>query len=328
MIEAKFYKKEAENKTRCALCPHLCLISEGRAGICSARVNDKGTLYSKVYGEITSSSMDPVEKKPLYHFYPGREVYSIGSWGCNFKCDFCQNWQISQRQAAAEHFEKEEIVGAALENNALGIAYTYNEPTVWYEFVYDAAKLARENNLKNVLVTNGFISAEPLGEILPYIDAMNIDLKAFSEKFYRETCGGSMEPVLKSIKQAFGAGIHVEVTTLVIPGMNDGRDIDEIAGWIAGLSPDIPLHLSRYFPQYKMTLEPAGQEAMKKAYETARKKLKNVYLGNMAAAAGGADTYCPACGKPVISRAWMSADMKGLKDGKCSNCGGAIYGKF
>jgi pyruvate formate lyase activating enzyme len=328
MIEASFYRKEADNKVKCLLCPHSCLISEGRAGICSVRVNESGTLYSKVYGEITSSSMDPVEKKPLYHFYPGREIYSIGSWGCNFKCAFCQNWQISQLQAPADHFEKEEIIDNALENNSLGIAFTYNEPTVWYEFVRDTAKLARGNNLKNVLVTNGFISTEPLEKLLPFIDAMNIDLKAFNEKFYREICGGGIEPVLKSIEQAFRAGTHVEITTLVIPGMNDGGDIDEIAGWIAGLSPDIPLHLSRYFPQYKMNLEPTEPDTMKTAFETARKKLKNVYLGNMAAAAGGADTYCPACGRPVIKRAWTGADMAGLKNGKCRNCGEAIYGKF
>lgn len=326
--EAGFYEKGTGSKIRCVLCPHRCMISDHRAGICRVRVNEGGVLYSRIYGEVTSSSMDPVEKKPLFHFYPGREIFSIGSWGCTFKCSFCQNWQISQRQTASDHFEKEEIVGTALENGSLGIAYTYNEPTVWCEFVGDTAKLARENGLKNVLVTNGYIMEEPLKEILPLIDAMNIDLKAFNDKFYREICGGRLEPVLSAIKQAVASGTHVELTTLVIPGLNDGEDIVKIADWVSGISPEIPLHLSRYFPNYKMDLDPTGLDTMKAAYETARKKLKYVYLGNLPAEAGGTSTFCPSCGKPVIVRDRIRVDMTGMEDGKCRNCRAAIHGKF
>jgi pyruvate formate lyase activating enzyme len=326
--EAGFYEEEPGSKVRCVLCPHQCLIADHRSGICRVRANEGGVLYSKIYGEVTSSSMDPVEKKPLFHFYPGREIFSIGSWGCTFRCSFCQNWQISQQQIASDHFEKEEIVNTAMENGSLGVAYTYNEPTVWYEFVCDTAKLAREKGLKNVMVTNGYIMEEPLKEILPFIDAMNIDLKAFDDKFYREICGGHLEPVLSAIRQAAASGTHVELTTLVIPGLNDGEDIAKIADWVSGVSPDIPLHLSRYFPNYKMDLDPTGLETMKTAYGIAREKLKYVYLGNLPADAGGTDTFCPACGKPVIKRGRMRVDMAGMKDGKCLNCGTEIRGKF
>src|ERR1035437_2519197 len=210
MHEAKFYKKEPVNKTRCVLCPHRCVISNHKAGICMVRTNEDGVLYAATYGELTSYAVDPVEKKPLYNFYPGTELFSIGSWGCNFRCTFCQNWQISQQKVATEHFEKEDIIRITKENNSIGIAYTYNEPLIWYEFVYDTCVIARESGLKNVIVTNGYISEEPLKELLPYVDAMNIDLKSFSEAFYREVCAGQLDPVLRSIKQAYDAGVHVE----------------------------------------------------------------------------------------------------------------------
>jgi pyruvate formate lyase activating enzyme len=326
--EAKFYKKEAGNKTKCLLCPHGCLILPGKRGICGARFNGDGVLYSTVYGEITSYGMDPIEKKPLYNFYPGSRIFSIGSWGCTFKCEFCQNWQISQQEAAAEHFEKEDVIKAAMENNSMGVAYTYNEPFAAYEFMFDTAVLARKSGLKNVVVTNGFVSQEPLKEILPYVDAMNIDLKSFSDAFYRETCAGRLEPVLRAIRQAFDAGTHIELTTLIIPGMNDGEDLLKIVDWIYEISPDIPLHLSRYFPQYKMGLDPTGIETMKRAYSKAREKLRYVYLGNVAAETGGSDTFCPACGKKIIKREIFNVDVSALKGGKCSHCGDTIYGKF
>jgi pyruvate formate lyase activating enzyme len=326
--EAKFYKKDAVNKVRCLLCPHRCLISNHKTGICQARRNEDGVLYAETYGELTSYAMDPVEKKPLYHFLPGTELFSIGSYGCNFKCTFCQNWQISQHKVATEHFEKEDIVRITGENGASGIAYTYNEPFIWHEFVFDTAKLAREKSLKNVLVTNGYVSEEPLREILPLIDAMNIDLKSLSESFYREVCGGQLEPVLRTIKLAYEAGVHVELTTLVIPGLNDGEDIEKITDWVAGISTDIPLHFSRYFPHYKMNLAPTDLEVLHNAYETGRKKLKYVYLGNVATDQGGCDTICPGCGSAVIKRDFIAIDTSGLFDGRCKKCNARIAGVF
>ena len=326
--EAKFYKKEPINKTRCVLCPHRCFISNHHTGLCLARQNEEGVLYAASYGELTSYAVDPVEKKPLYNFYPGTELFSIGSWGCNFKCTFCQNWQISQQKAATEHFESEDIIRITKENNSIGIAYTYNEPLIGYEFVYDTCRLARENKLKNVIVTNGYISEEPLKELLPFVDAINIDLKSFSGAFYREVCAGQLDPVLRAIKQSYDAGIHVELTTLVIPGLNDNEDINRIVDWVAALSPDIPLHFSRYFPKYKMNLEPTDLEALNAAYEIGKKKLKYVYMGNVSSELGGNDTYCPKCGKEVIKRDFLSIDASGIFDGKCKYCNQKIAGCF
>ena len=327
-MEARFYKKEPVMKVRCVLCPHRCLLGNNKTGICKVRYNKDGVLYTKVYGELTSYAMDPMEKKPLYNFYPGTQIFSIGTWGCNFKCTFCQNWQISQQQVATEHFEKEDIVEIALQNKSIGVAYTYNEPFIWYEFVYDTAKLAREKGLKNVLVTNGFVSEEPLKEMLPLIDAMNVDLKAGNENFYREVCGGQLAPVQRTIKTAHEAGVHVELTTLVIPTLNDKEDIDIITDWVAEISPEIPLHFSRYFPQYKMNIDPTEIETLKRAYDTARKKLKYVYIGNVPADTGGSETFCPNCGKTVIKRDWLKVEMTGMDKGNCKHCGTAIHGKF
>jgi pyruvate formate lyase activating enzyme len=327
-IEAKFYKALPLSKVRCVLCPHRCTISNGKTGICRVRVNIDGVLYSEIYGELTSYVDDPVEKKPLFHFFPGRNIFSIGTWGCNFHCNFCQNWAISQRKVETEHFEKEDIINIALGNGSVGIAYTYNEPTIWYEFVYDTSVYAHQNGLKNVLVTNGFISEEPLREILPHIDAMNIDLKASSEAFYREVCGGQLEPVLRSIKIAHEQGVHVELTTLVIPTLNDMDDIEQMTDWVASVSPEIPIHLSRYYPQYKMTIEPTEIDTLKKAYDIAKKKLKYVYLGNVPAETGGADTVCPKCGRVLIKRKNYSAVITGLDKDKCAGCGEFIKGVF
>lgn len=326
--EAKFYKKEPINKTRCVLCPHRCLISNHHTGLCLARQNEEGVLYAASYGELTSYTVDPVEKKPLYNFYPGKELFSIGSWGCNFKCTFCQNWQISQQKVVTEHFESEDIIRITKENNSIGVAYTYNEPLIWYEFVYDTCRLARESKLKNVIVTNGYISEEPLKELLPFVDAINIDLKSFSEAFYREVCAGQLDPVLRTIKQSYDAGVHVELTTLVIPGLNDNEDINRIVDWVAALSPDIPLHFSRYFPKYKMNLEPTDLEALNAVYEIGKKKLKYVYMGNVSSELGGNDTYCPKCGKEVIKRDFLSIDASGIFDGKCKHCNQKIAGCF
>jgi pyruvate formate lyase activating enzyme len=327
LTPAKFWRTEGE-KIRCYLCPHNCMIGEGKIGMCLVRTNRQGSLFTKNYGQVTSYGMDPVEKKPLYHFYPGSKIFSMGTWGCNLKCLFCQNWEISQQEAPADHFEPKEAVDMAVNEGSSMIAYTYNEPFIWYEFVYDTAVEAGGRGLKNVLVTNGFVSEEPLKEILPHIDAMNIDLKSFNDDFYKKTCSGRLDPVLRTIETVYRAGVHVELTTLVIPTLNDGEDISRVIDWVASISPDIPLHFSRYFPQYKMKLPPTGVDTLLNAYRLAQKKLKYVYVGNVPLEVSGADTICPKCKSSIIERSGYFTQVKGLKGNKCAECGEVIYGKF
>ena len=330
MHEARFYKKEPVNKTRCLLCPHRCLLANNKTGICLTRQNIDGVLYAKNYGQVASYTMDPVEKKPLYHFMPGRELFSIGTWGCNFKCKFCQNWNISQQEVPSEKFEPADIVEIALHNKAAGIAYTYNEPFIWYEFVSDTAKIAKEKGIANVLVTNGYVSEEPLKEMLPLIDAMNIDIKASKESFYREISNGQLAPVQRTAVLAYQAGCHVELTTLVIPTLNDKpEEIEEIASWAASsMGQEVPLHLSRYFPQYKMDIDPTPLDTLKAAREAAKKHLKHVYLGNVPAEEGVQDTLCAQCGNLLIRRSWPEISEPGIKDGSCSKCGHKCYGRW
>jgi pyruvate formate lyase activating enzyme len=329
MEEARFYKKEPVGKTRCLLCPQRCFLANNKVGRCLARVNKDGILYTKIYGQVSSYAMDPIEKKPLYHFYPGSLIFSIGSYGCNFKCTFCQNWHISQQEVSTEKFSPEDIVEIAISNKSTGVAYTYNEPFIWFEFVYDTAKIAKEKGLKNVLVTNGFVNEEPLRELLPYIDAMNIDLKASNESFYREICDGQLAPVMRTIQISYSEGVHIELTNLIIPTLNDRvEEINEIVEWIVSVSPDIPIHFTRYFPQYKMDIEPTPIETLITACEIAKNKLKYVYMGNTDPKYGGADTICPKCKKVLISRSGYYAKVEGLKDNKCIHCGEPIYGRF
>jgi len=286
--EAMFYERLENQRVHCYLCPHNCNISRDGRGICGVRKNIDGILYSLNYGEISSIGVDPIEKKPLYRFHPGTYILSVGSVGCNLKCPFCQNHSIAQvkpEELHTHHASSDEIVAKAVslkEQGNIGIAYTYNEPSVWYEFVLETAKKAKEKGLLNVLVTNGYISDEPLRQILPYIDAMNIDLKAFRDKFYRELVKGGLEEVKGSIKRSTGH-CHVEVTTLVIPGWNDSvNEMEEMAQWLASLSPEIPLHLSRYFPKYEMTdIPPTPLNSLTELKKTAERHLKYVYLGNV-----------------------------------------------
>ncbi len=330
MYEAKFYKKEPVNKARCVLCPHRCLIPNRKSGICLTRQNTDGVLYAKNYGQVASYAMDPIEKKPLYHFRPGSELFSIGTWGCNFKCNFCQNWNISQQEVVSENFDPADIVEIALHNKAAGIAYTYNEPFIWYEFVYDTAKIAKEKGLANVIVTNGFVSEEPLREMLPLIDAMNIDIKAPGEKFYREISIGQLAPVKRTALIAYQEGCHVELTTLIIPTLNDKpEETEEIAQWAAStMGEEVPLHLSRYFPQYKMDIDPTPIDTLKTAFAAAKKHLKHVYLGNVPAEEGVHDTLCAGCGAVIIKRKWPEISASGIKEGACVKCSHKNYGRF
>ncbi len=283
--KAMYFKKIEDQAVHCYLCPHSCIIKPGGSGICGARKNIGGDLYSMNYGRTTSIAMDPIEKKPLYRFYPGSMILSVGTFGCNLKCSFCQNWTIAHTDTQTAEITPSELVEKAsglIARKNIGIAYTYNEPAIWYEFVYDTCRAARDNGLKNVLVTNGFIGREPLEALLPFIDAMNIDVKAYTSGFYKEICKASLENVKETVKIAAGK-CHVEVTTLVIPGLNDSlEEIDRLSEWLAAISRNIPLHLSRYFPSYKMThIPPTPEKTLADARNKALEHLKYVYLGNI-----------------------------------------------
>lgn len=286
MREAELYKKE-KNKVRCLACSHKCLILKGKIGICGVRKNIDGKLFLLVYGKIASMNVDPIEKKPLYHFLPKTTTFSVGTVGCNFKCGFCQNFEISQASRQGIVFGKEvkpeEIVEKAVKNRCKSISYTYNEPAIFMEFVKDTAILAKKRGLKNILVTNGFFTKESFDYISDYIDAMNIDLKSFNDYFYKKYCFGRLKPVLETIKRAQKKGIHIELTTLVIPGLNDSdEEFEEIAKFIASVSDKIPWHISRFFPMYKMSNKSVTPiKILNRAYEIGKKYLKYVHIGNI-----------------------------------------------
>lgn len=323
--EVMFYEKGPDGRTGCKVCPRLCNIPPGKRGFCRVRENRDGILYATNYGECSSYALDPIEKKPLYHFHPGSLILSLGTVGCNLRCGFCQNWQIAHENPPTRYISPGQAVELALEQKkrgypCVGIAYTYNEPFMWYEYVYDTAKLARKAGLKNVLVTNGYVNEEPLREMLPYIDAMNIDVKAFTADFYRTNCAGRLEPVLRTVEISHRS-CHVEITTLLVTGLNDSpEEVERLAGWLAALDPDIPLHLSRYFPNYKMDLPPTPLEKMIRARETAMKKLRYVYIGN-APELGGSSTRCPNCHRLLIDRQGYRVRPSELPGGACSGCG-------
>jgi pyruvate formate lyase activating enzyme len=327
MKEALFYDKEGKKNVRCRLCPHLCGIGPGKEGICGARKNFEGVLNSLTYNRAVSINLDPVEKKPLYHFYPGRSILSVGTTGCNFKCGFCQNWEISQAKftdISTQEITKETAYEMALSSGSIGIAYTYNEPLVNYEWVLETSKYFRKKGLRNVLVTNGYINKEPWKELIKYIDAANIDVKSFKGEFYKNICAGDLQTVLDNVKVFAGEGRHVEITNLLIPGENDSYElIGELVDWIAGLSRDIPLHFSRYFPQYKMHAPATGMDVLERAYNIAKKKLNYVYLGNINGSKYS-QTFCPECGQQLISREGYYTKVTGIKNGRCFSCNNPV----
>ena len=286
--QAMFFEKKENGIVQCLLCPHKCEVHPDNTGICDVRKNVAGVLYSLNYELVSSLGFDPIEKKPLYKFYPGGFILSVGSVGCNFSCPFCQNYSIAKAklsQVETTTVASKELVAKAIRmrpQGNIGIAYTYNEPFVWYEFVYETAKLAREEGLVNVLVTNGFISQEPLKLLLPYIDAMNIDLKGYNKEFYKNIVKGNLEDVKATIEVS-AKMCHVELTTLVIPGLNDSlEEMERMCKWISTISKDMPLHLSRFFPKYKMTdRPPTSLEVLTKLEAVAKKYLNNVFLGNI-----------------------------------------------
>jgi pyruvate formate lyase activating enzyme len=321
------------DKLQCLLCPHYCTLAKGKTGICGVRKNTGNDIELITYGTISAISTDPIEKKPLYHFYPGYNIYSIGSYGCNMRCDFCQNYHISQN-VPNNHISKvapEKLINEALgiEKN-IGIAFTYNEPMIWFEYIRDTALLAKKAGLKTVMVSNGFVNKEPLDDILSFIDAFNIDLKAFNNVFYKKLTGSEIEPVKAGLKQITLSGNHLEVTTLIIPGQNDSeKEMELQVEWMAGeLGRDVPFHLSRYHPMYKREDKATPENSLSKLFEIASKKLNYVYLGNTPSFTGQ-DTYCPACGAIVTKRSGFKVNLLNLDEkGSCTECGSVVYRHF
>ncbi|MBS3983096.1 MAG: AmmeMemoRadiSam system radical SAM enzyme [Dethiobacter sp.] len=329
MQEALYYEKQ-DAGVRCLLCPHFCSLGAAETGRCGVRREKDGLLFTMNYGLCAALAMDPIEKKPLYHFYPGRKILSIGTAGCNLSCGFCQNWQLATGTTGGESVMLNPAELIALfesysEQNPLGIAYTYSEPGIWYEYVLAAAILTHKRGYKNVLVTNGFLNEAPLQELLPYLDALNIDVKAFNEDYYRRYCGGRLAPVLRYVEMA-AAAAHIELTYLVIPTLNDSEaEIRRFVAWVAGLSPDIPVHFSRYYPQHKFTLPATPVALMENIAAIAKEKLSYVYLGNF----WGhqlAHTFCSQCGLKLIHRDGYQVQSD-LSDGKCPHCGQLYSGQ-
>ncbi|MFC1669022.1 AmmeMemoRadiSam system radical SAM enzyme [Spirochaetota bacterium] len=321
--EAKYYITIENDRVQCKLCPHNCIIPPGETGTCNVRRNIDNKLISEIYGEVSSISMDPIEKKPLYHFYPGSQILSIGTRGCNMKCPYCQNWHISQDSNVHTSFHSyDKIVKLALNNKSVGIAYTYSEPIIWFEYILDTAALGREKGLKNVLVTNGYINDEPLRELIQYVDAVNIDLKSYREQTYKKIQKGNLADVKNTIEVSHNMGISIEITTLIVTGLNDDLDeMKDIINYISSVDRDIPWHISRYFPNYNYNKPATDIKFIYKVYEEALKKLNFVYCGNIPSGDAGNNTICPSCSKKVISRSGYSTTIDSLNNGKCGECG-------
>jgi pyruvate formate lyase activating enzyme len=341
MKEALLYEKLDDQRVRCDLCAHRCVVGPGRKGVCLVRENRDGTLYTLVYGIPLSQAVDPVEKKPLFHFYPGSTAFSIATAGCNFRCDFCQNADISQMprdrgQILGRQSTPEQVVRAAQQYGSRSIAYTYTEPTIFFEYSYDIARIAHQVGIASVYVTNGYMTREML-ELFqgkdnghePWLDAANVDLKAFRDETYKRVCGARLQPVLDSLKRMKELDIWVEVTTLVVPDLNDSdAELGEIAQFIATeLGVETPWHVSRFHPDYKMSDRgPTPATTLHRAYELGRKAgLRYVYIGNLPGA-GLEDTSCPGCGQTVIGRWGFQVRQWNIQAGNCAFCGTVIDG--
>lgn len=335
MQEARLWKPLKEGVVQCRLCNHFCTVKPGERGQCGVRENRDGTLYSLNYDKIAAISLDPVEKKPLYHFQPGTGTLSFATMGCNLSCSFCQNWTLSQPpreggRIEGRHATPQEIVDEAIRTEAASISYTYSEPTIFFELMQDTAILAHERSLKNIMVSNGYMSRECLDELGPHIDAINVDLKCFTEGFYKEIAGAHLKPILDNLKYIkHTLGWWLEVTTLLIPGKNDSPDeLDAIASFIADeLGTDTPWHISRFHPNYKMGDTPVTKsDSLQTAYDTGRANgLKYVYIGNIP----GLDkqhTDCPGCGREIINRTGFTAGRREIENGRCAHCAEIIHG--
>jgi pyruvate formate lyase activating enzyme len=333
MKEARYYKIEENDTVRCGLCGHNCVIKSSKRGICRVRENQKGKLYSLVYGKMAAMNNDPIEKKPLFHVLPGSDSLSIASVGCNFRCDHCQNYSLSQYSQESDRIPGEDaspesVVEAAVNLGSQTISFTYSEPTIFFEWAQDIAQLAATKGIKCVSVTNGYISSKPLEDIAPNLLAANVDLKAFDAQFYKKVCKAKLQPVLDTIALMSKLGIWVEVTTLIIPGLNDDPgQLKELAEFIVSVNPAIPWHISRFHPDYKMRDRQATplatiQKAREIGYQAG---LRFVYSGNVWGDEGES-TFCPACGTKVIERRGFSIMANQLVSGGCANCGEKIEG--
>jgi pyruvate formate lyase activating enzyme len=333
--EAMLYEKLDGQSVRCNLCAHRCTIKPDRRGVCGVRENRDGVLYSLVYGTLIAENIDPIEKKPFFHVCPASRSYSIATAGCNFSCEFCQNHEISQmpratRMITGVDIPPDEIVVRAKKSGAKTIAYTYTEPVIYFELAYDTAKIAIENGLKNVFVTNGFMTPEAIETIAPYLTAANVDLKSFRDEFYKKQCGARLDPVLESLKKMKEAGIWVEITTLLIPTLNDSEEeLKDIAQFIAGLGTETPWHISRFHPQFKMQNLPVTPlSSLHRASQIGKQAgLKYVYCGNVPGDKGE-DTYCFKCDNLLIERYGFQINSINLKGNKCPKCGTELEGVF
>ena len=322
-------------KVACGLCAHRCTVSPGKLGICGVRRNDGGRLFTLVYGEVIAAHVDPIEKKPFHHFLPGTTSFSIATFGCNFRCSFCQNWEISQVRAGdapaprGSRLMPEEVVREALARGCRSVSYTYTEPTIFFEYAADTARLARAEGLRNAFVTNGYMTAEALEAASPWLDAANVDLKAFKDETYRKICQARLEPVLETVRLMKKLGIWVEITTLIVPGLNDSDDeIAAIARFIAGVDPDIPWHISRFHPDYEYADVPATPvPTLEKALALGKREgLRFIYVGNVAG--GSEDTICSACGGRLVRRTGFQVGENRIRGAKCPDCGTRIPGVF
>ena len=321
MIKANFYTTDSNCNARCLLCPKMCIIKSGELGYCMARINIDGILYSRNYFKVAAANIDPIEKKPLYHYKPGSKTFSIGAYGCNMRCNFCQNHTISISDRLGEDIQPESIISSAQNYNCSSIAYTYTEPTVWYEFIHNMSLISKSFNIKNIMVTNGNINPKPLQKLLPLIDAANIDIKTFSDELY-QSIGGSLKSTGNTIKSFFEAGTHIEISSLIVPDMWNEYMFENMCEWLANINQFIPLHINRYFPAYKCTLSPTKNEMLTHFKNIADKYLKYVYIGNIDDE-NTSNTVCHECGETLIKRRRYNTKIL-LSENKCLKCASNI----
>lgn len=331
--EARYYEKKPEKKVACQLCPHQCQVADLERGSCGVRENRGGTYYTLVYGQPCAVHIDPIEKKPLFHYFPGSQAYSLATAGCNFSCRFCQNWEISQRrpeQVQSVRMLPEEVISQARLHNCPLIAHTYSEPVIFYEYMRDCAALGKENGIPNVMISNGYIQKKPLLELCRLLGAVKIDLKAFTEKFYQEQCGGTLKPVLDTLLTLRGEKIWFEIVVLLIPGLNDSREeIASMCRWLSReMGDSVPLHFTRFAPTYMLkNIPPTPPATLQQARRIALDSgLKFCYIGNLISDAE--HTYCPTCGKLLLRRLMFSVENEGMKGNRCKFCGALIPGVF
>jgi pyruvate formate lyase activating enzyme len=333
MREAKYYERQAERKVTCKLCPHECRVADLERGTCGVRENQGGTYYTLVYGNPCSANIDPIEKKPLFHYYPTTRALSIATAGCNFVCKFCQNWEISQKrpeQVRSGKFFPGEVIDKARQNNCKTVAHTYTEPVIFFEYMLDCAIEGKKRGVPNVMISNGYIQEKPMRELCKYLGAVKIDLKAFTEKFYREMCDGKLKPVLDVLLVLKDEGVWYEIVVLLIPTLNDGKqEIDAMTKWIVKeLGPDVPVHFSRYYPTFMLkNIPPTPPETLHRARKIAMDNgVKFAYVGNLISDAE--NTYCPSCGKLLIERMRYAVRVVGMKKNRCKYCSETIPGVF